>query len=112
MKAPQRRLGEAGEDQHWGSIEEFKHRVRAWAVRIGARPNRIRVQGMTKKWGSCSPNGVLTFSSQLLSKPRRVGEAVIVHELVHLKVPNHGPLFRSLADTYLPGASDPGPMTE
>jgi predicted metal-dependent hydrolase len=57
---------------------------------------------MTRKWASCSPGGVVTFSLDLLEQPRDLGEAVIVHELLHLKVPNHGPVFRSLMRAYLP----------
>jgi predicted metal-dependent hydrolase len=60
---------------------------------------------MTQKWASCSPGGVVTFSTALLDERKDFGEAVIVHELIHLKVPNHGPVFRSLMKAYLPKAS-------
>jgi predicted metal-dependent hydrolase len=104
---------EASTDREaWGSSEEFKERVRDWATRIGVTPSRIRIQKATRKWGSCSPGGALTFSSELLTKSRLMGEAVIVHEVVHLRVPNHGPLFRSIAEAYLPGASDLGRWLE
>jgi predicted metal-dependent hydrolase len=57
---------------------------------------------MSRKWASCSPTGTVTFSSELLHEPRDFGEAVIVHELIHLIAPNHGRLFRSLYSSFLP----------
>lgn len=88
----------------WENATEFKAHVSEWANRIGVTPTRIQIQSMTRKWASCSPNGVLTFSAELLKRPRCFGEAVMVHELIHLKVPNHGPVFKSLMRALLPDA--------
>ena len=78
------------------SREDFLAEVRGWAARIGVNPKRVQVQRLTAKWASCSPDNRLTFSLDLLSEPERFREEVIVHELVHLLVPNHGKLFRAL----------------
>nr|CBX27772.1 hypothetical protein N47_C18300 [uncultured Desulfobacterium sp.] len=51
---------------------------------------------------SCSGKGRVSFSSDLLQEPRTFQEFVIVHELLHLQVPNHGKLFKSLMSAYLP----------
>ncbi|NPV52165.1 MAG: M48 family metallopeptidase [Firmicutes bacterium] len=56
---------------------------------------------MKHKWASCSSSGRLSFSTDLLHEPADFRAEVIVHELLHLKVPNHGPLFRSLVCAYL-----------
>ncbi len=73
-----------------------------WAARIGVRPRRIHLQRMTTKWASCSAAGRLSFSRDLLRQPRAFQEIVVVHELLHLDVPNHGKLFRSLMTAYVP----------
>jgi predicted metal-dependent hydrolase len=57
---------------------------------------------MRKKWASSSNNGFVTFNTQLLGERRDFGEYVIVHELLHLKVPNHGKLFKSLLTAHIP----------
>jgi len=57
---------------------------------------------MTRKWASCSSAGRLSFSRDLLGEAAAFREVVIVHELLHLRVPNHGKLFRSLMRAYLP----------
>lgn len=79
----------------------FKAEVEAWAKRIGVTPKEIHLRPMKHKLASCSSKGRLTFDTSLLKKPAVYRAKVIVHELVHLKVPNHGPLFRSLCRSYL-----------
>jgi predicted metal-dependent hydrolase len=56
---------------------------------------------MTRKWGSCSTNGRVTFNDELLLQPAEFRRRVIVEELLHLKIPNHGRVFRSLLWAYL-----------
>lgn len=57
---------------------------------------------MTTKWASCSTSGRICFSRDLLQEGPAFRELVIVHELLHLRVPNHGKLFKSLMNAYLP----------
>lgn len=56
---------------------------------------------MRRKWASCSTNGHLNFNTELLHKDRKFQDYVIVHELLHLRVPNHGKLFKSLMRVHL-----------
>ena len=56
---------------------------------------------MERKWASCSTIGRITFNSELFDQPYRFQEFVIVHELLHLKIPNHGKLFKSLLRAHL-----------
>lgn len=88
--------------QTWKGIDDFKGVVNGWADKMGVAPRRIQVQAMRRKWASCSSEGTISFSSELLAKDREFGEAVIVHELLHLRIPNHGRLFKSLFRAYLP----------
>lgn len=79
----------------------FKTEVLRWAKRIGVEPREIRLRLMKNKWASCSSNGRLTFNSEILSQPATFRSEAVVHELLHLKVPNHGKLFKNLMRTYL-----------
>jgi predicted metal-dependent hydrolase len=83
--------------------EAFKDEVRAWAARLDVEPTEVRLVGMSRKWASCSTRGRLTFANDLLAQPEEVRREVIVHELLHIKVPNHGPLFRALLSAHLSG---------
>jgi len=79
----------------------FRAEVAAWAKRIGVEPKQIQLRVMKNKWASCSSNGRLTFDPELLHKPAAFRAEVIVHELLHLKIPNHGPLFKAVLRSYL-----------
>lgn len=81
--------------------ELFKSEVYAWAERVGVQPASITIRRMEKKWASCTNKGNLTFDEDLLFQVADFRREVIVHELLHLKVPNHGRLFRALVRSYL-----------
>jgi len=83
--------------------EQFKYEVVRWTAIMKVKPAQIRVQKMKKKWASCSSKGRVCFSTDLLLESGAFKKYVIVHELIHLQVPNHGKLFKSLMNAYLPG---------
>jgi hypothetical protein len=80
---------------------EFKAEVRHWASRIGVHPAAVHVRAMRWKWASCSATGRLTFDAGLLAQPAAFRTEAIVHELLHLRIPNHGRLFRSMLAAYM-----------
>ncbi|HAE62737.1 MAG: hydrolase, partial [Defluviitaleaceae bacterium] len=96
-----------GAVSEWVPLEEivpadvFKSEVMIWARRIGVMPKEIHICPMKRKWASCSSSGRLTFNTELLHQSADFRAEVIVHELLHLKIPNHGPLFRALTRAYL-----------
>jgi predicted metal-dependent hydrolase len=55
---------------------------------------------MKTKWASCSSRGRLTFDRALLCQPKEERNRIIVHELLHLKYPNHGKMFKILLKAY------------
>jgi len=81
--------------------EQFRAEVAEWVAKIGVKPKRIAIQPMTRKWASCSTLGRVTFGVDLLGQPAEFRQHVIVHELLHLRVPNHGKLFKSLLKAYI-----------
>lgn len=91
----------------WQRLEEavpkdvFRAEVRVWAEKIGVSPKEIHLRPMVRKWGSCSTGGRVTFNTELLTMSASFRRRVILEELLHMKVPNHGKLFRSLLRAYL-----------
>jgi len=59
---------------------------------------------MKRKWGSCNagPRRVW-LNVELIKKPVRCLEYIVVHELAHLVDGRHDRHFRSLLDDHLPG---------
>jgi predicted metal-dependent hydrolase len=78
-------------------------RVAYWAARLKVEPRIIRVQRMTRKWGSCSTFGIITLANDLADETPGFQDFVIAHELLHLRVPNHGKLFKALMNAHMPG---------
>ena len=57
---------------------------------------------MTRKWGSCSTLGTVTLAADLADQHPGFQDFVIAHELLHLRVPNHGRLFKALMTAHVP----------
>ncbi len=85
----------------WRDRGEFKARVHEWASKLDVEITGLYVRPMSRKWASCSTAGTLSFNDELLDLDRDLGEYVIVHELLHLRVPNHGRLWKSLMRAHL-----------
>ena len=81
--------------------EAFKERVREWATKLDVNIAWLAVRPMRNKWASCSTNGHLHFNAELLDLDRALWDYVIVHELLHFSVPNHGKLWKSLMRAHL-----------
>jgi predicted metal-dependent hydrolase len=81
----------------------LKRRVSFWANRIGVDPKEIHVRRMKRKWASCSSRGRITLNIDLAKEKREFVDEVVIHELLHLKLPKHGKFFNALLKTYLRG---------
>jgi hypothetical protein len=76
--------------------------VAAWAERLNVDVTRTQIRPMTNKWGSISTAGTLTLADDLLHLPDALVEYVIVHELLHLKFPDHRTGWRVSMGMYIP----------
>lgn len=85
----------------WRDKVEFKVRVKEVAGKMDIQVKTLALRPMKNKWASCSTDGNLNFNKQLLVLDKELGEYVIVHELLHFNVPNHGKLWKSLMTAYL-----------
>lgn len=75
-----------------------------WCLRLGEPGVTWRVRALKSLWGSCHiRKRHVLYSAELAFAPRELVEYVVVHELTHLRVPNHGMGFRQLMDERLPG---------
>jgi predicted metal-dependent hydrolase len=80
----------------------LRRRVDAWARRLKVQPRSIRFQRMTRKWGSCSTRGTVTLAADLTQQSADFQDVVIVHELLHLRIPNHARLFKAVMTVHVP----------
>lgn len=78
--------------------EEAAERVlpkRVWDLSeiTGLRPTKVSLRRQKTLWGSCSPSGSIQLNWKLISAPLNVIDYVVIHELAHLKHPNHSQYF-------------------
>lgn len=77
-------------------------KVDLWARRMGVTPTGVKITTARKRYGSCSGRNSLCFSCFLMNSPEEAVDLVVVHELCHIRVKNHGPAFYALLARYLP----------
>ena len=77
------------------------------AGRYGFAYNRLYVRNQRTLWGSCSSKNNISLNMNLVRLPAELIEYVILHELVHTRVRNHGPSFWAELEKI---AGDPQPL--
>jgi predicted metal-dependent hydrolase len=87
--------------------EETRHitheLIADYAKHFNLKVNGVRITSARTRWGSCSGKGNLNFTYRLCMAPCEVIEYVVVHELAHLKVPNHSRTFWAEVAKMYPG---------
>jgi predicted metal-dependent hydrolase len=85
---------------------EARERLEASVARqsalFGIPYDRVSIRDQRTRWGSCSTRGTLSFSWRLVLSPPDVLEYVVVHELTHVRQPNHSRAFWGLLDQHRP----------
>lgn len=77
-----------------------------WQEKLNIKTNRIQIMKMKNKWSSCSTKGNITLNSELTKLPKELAEYAILHELLHLIVPNHGKTFKAMLSAHMPNWED------
>lgn len=91
--------------------EWYRKQVRAavpelaakFSSRLEVNIDRLFVQDMKTKWGSCAPgNGSIRLNTDLARRSPEYLEYVVLHELVHLIEPTHNARFTAIMDAQMP----------
>lgn len=92
----QQRLRAAGvmEKTDSGEARTFLVReLKALARQHGFNIGRVTVRRQKTRWGSCSAVNNISLNINLVHLPRPLMTYVILHELLHTRIKNHGPRF-------------------
>ncbi len=68
-------------------------RTTYWAEVIGVRPQRVFIREQKSRWGSCSSRGNVSYNWRVVMAPPEVVDYLVIHELCHLRAPNHSAAF-------------------
>lgn len=79
-------------------------KLEAAAVKYGFTfIGRVAIKNNVSNWGSCSSKGNINLNMRLILLPEHLQDYVILHELCHLRHPDHSPRFHALLDSILKG---------
>ena len=77
--------------------------IRHWEARLQVRLTSYSLRRMKSRWGTCNHRAKhIRLNTELVTKPPHLLEYVLVHEMVHLIVPNHGRRFVALMNMHYP----------
>jgi len=79
-------------------------RLASLAEKQGFRYRSVAVKQLKSRWGSCDQSQNIVFNLFLMQLPWQSIDYVIVHELIHTRVMDHGPDFWELFESVLPSA--------
>ena len=68
-------------------------RLEMLAARHGYTYNKVYVRNQKTRWGSCSARNNISLNVNLVRLPEALIDYVILHELVHTRIRDHGPAF-------------------
>lgn len=77
-------------------------RVTYYQDKMGVVPKSVRVLDLKNRWASCSADGHLNFHWKCMMAPTTILDYIAVHELAHLRYPNHTAAFWNEVDKVMP----------
>jgi predicted metal-dependent hydrolase len=88
------------------AVDRLVPRLRELALRHDLTLGRVTIRNARTRWGSCSSRGTIALSWRLIQMPDPVSDYVLLHELMHLREPNHSPRFWRLVEQVCPHHRD------
>ena len=77
-------------------------RMKVLADLLGYSYKALTIKNNKTNWGSCSSLKNINLNLHLMRLPDRMIDYIVVHELVHTKIPNHGPEFKARLKGHFP----------
>jgi predicted metal-dependent hydrolase len=82
--------------------ERYQYCLKLIAPYQSEHDHGFELRAMSKRWGSCTPKGKIFLNPLLVSATKDCIDYVIVHELCHLRFPNHSSSFYRLLSRIMP----------
>lgn len=79
----------------------LEDRVIKYSNIMALSPKKIRIKHLKSAWGICYSSGNITFNLNLIKMPLEVIDYLVIHELGHLKHPNHSKEYWAYIEKYL-----------
>lgn len=84
--------------------EFLPKRLDFWSKKYNLNYNEVNIKNMKSRWGSCASNGYISLNLHLIKLPIELIDYVLLHELAHIKHPNHSERFWIFLDKICPNS--------
>ncbi len=82
----------------WEARKYLPGRVKELAAQHHFHYSQVTIRNNRSNWGSCSGQNNISLNLKLMALPDHLIDYIILHELAHTRVKNHGPQFYALLD--------------
>ncbi|EFC33122.1 M48 family metallopeptidase [Campylobacter jejuni] len=80
----------------------FSFYLKKWSKKTGLLCTHLSIKTMKTRWGSCNHNkAYINLNLKLLQKSLKAIDYVILHEISHLKFPNHSKEFYAFIEYFM-----------
>ncbi|NLK53461.1 MAG: M48 family metallopeptidase [Bacteroidales bacterium] len=84
------------------ALLKIKERMKVHEDKFSIKPTAVKVLELRNRWASWTPKNGLNFHWKCIMAPVSVLDYIIIHEMVHLKYPNHSTYFWNELDKKMP----------
>ncbi|SDW71123.1 M48 family metallopeptidase [Paenibacillus sp. CF384] len=81
---------------------KLNERLRIYSPKMGVSPGKLQLKDQKMRWGSCAADKSIYINWRIMMAPMKIIDYVLVHEMVHLKYPNHSAEFWQYVRSILP----------
>lgn len=81
---------------------KVEDKIQNYGPKLNLQPRKIKIMELQNRWGSCTPEGGINIHWKCAMLPLNVLDYVVVHELAHLKYPNHTQAFWRTIEKVMP----------
>ena len=90
--------------KNWYITESKKYLTKTnsyYEILIGVKSNKLLFGQYKSKWGSCNSKKTISYDWRIIMAPFEVIHYLIIHELCHIKYPNHSKHFWKYVEKYM-----------
>ena len=90
--------------KNWYISESKKYLTKTnsyYEILIGVKSNKLLFGQYKSKWGSCNSKKTISYDWRIIMAPFEVIHYLIIHELCHIKYPNHSIYFWKYVEKYM-----------
>ena len=90
--------------KNWYITEAKKYLTKTnsyYEILIGVKSNKLLFGQYKSKWGSCNSKKTISYDWRIIMAPFEVIHYLIIHELCHIKYPNHSIYFWKYVEKYM-----------